>query len=322
MKDLFGNIPYKRQLWNQLWTNLHRTERDADRHEDMSVILGRIQSVLKFLSASMVGTAGLILGFDNKEQSNIALFLNIIAFCIQMIDSSSNLETRKIEHQKSSARYRDIHGEIDRVMTIKRSNVQLTESFDVLSTRITSTNREAPPIFGFVQRRHELELPEIPLMPMSPESSIQDSVEVSISMRWSDNYPCIDDEPVLQDYVKDANNLAHFKNDLMGNVLDVDENCCYFVGLTKADIISASGFGWISQVHSDDATYILEKWQQSVKNRSRFLEKYRFVHDKIYVVYVIAEAYPRYNQSGECIGMEGVLLNVPESIWKSVNLCE
>ena len=315
--DLYGNVSYKKQLWNHLWENKHKASVKADQHETSFVLLSRIQSVLRFASNTLVGTGAFLLGISDETAQVTVIVLNVLAITIQVIEAASNMEQNKLEHKQSCERYRDICGEIERAMAVKRSGAQFTEVLDTLSSSITTADRSSPYIMSFIERKHPLTIPDVPLIPVSPEVSININGNDTRKeyFQWSSDYPILSTDDITNKYYSDPNNIAHYVNDSNGYVINVDENCCYFTGLQRDDIISPSGFGWVSKIYREDSEFTLDQWKKSVSERILFLEKYRFVHPDNAIVYIIAEGYPRFSKNKDFLGMEGILLNVPEPVW-------
>ena len=321
--DLYGNVSYKKQLWSHLWDNKHKASVNAERHDSSYRILNRLQSFLKFASNSLVGVGVFVLGISDENAKTAVIVLNIAAIVIQVVEATSNLERNKLEHKQSSEKYKDICGEIDRIMSIKRTGAQFTEVLDTISTRITNVNRGAPHVMSFIEKKYELHIPDIPLVPISPEVSVNipsDRPDKHEYFLWNVNYPILSSDPICEKYYRDVNNIAHYMNDTSGYVSQVDENCCYFVGMSQEDVISPSGFGWVTKIYREDIDYIMDRWKLAVATKDRFLEKYRFVHPNNAMVYVVAEAYPKLSKMNDFLGMEGILLNVPEDTWNKIDL--
>jgi hypothetical protein len=223
-------------------------------------------------------------------------------------------------HKQMSENYKFAYGEIERVMNIKRTTSQFSENLDVISNMMNSYEMKAAPVFKRVQRKYPLHIPPNPELPISPGASRESSPNPLRSFNWSTDYPLLSEHTVLKEFYKDVNNVGHYLNDVEGHVERVDEMCCHLVGMSEEDIISPSGFGWVQKIHRDEAELVLEEWNKSVNRKQVFFQKYRFIHSHETVVYVVAEAYPRFSRKGVYQGYEGVILNIPEHVWEELKL--
>ena len=311
--DLFGNFTHKKQLWNYLWNTRHRSNTFARQHDDSYILFSRIQKGVKFMSGVLTSSGTLLLGVSENTQFTVGIILNMLSVFIQVMESVSGLETIKLEHKKSADNYKFIAGEVERVMATKRTTAQLSEIVESISTQINSIQQSTPNIMNFIGGRHPLTHEDgIPLVPVSPENSVSVMIDDYKNFEWSTDYPILSQK--FPEYYKSCN-IAHYLNDEQGSVIHVDENCCYFIGMSRNDIISPSGFGWATKIFRDDSQFVYKAWTTSVAERRVFHEKYRFIPDVDTITFCIAEAYPRYNIRGIFKGFEGILLNVPRDVW-------
>jgi len=318
--DLFGNLSYKKQLWHQLYDTREKSKRLSIEHEKTLLYIIYFQTFLNIISLTALGIATLFLTMDGDDtNTTLNIILNMLVIGIKTIEKATGIDQRRVEHQRSSDNFKFISGEVERLMVTKRTTMQLVEISDVLTNMMNKFDQQASSIPSFVQTRVNIEHIPISLIPISPENSVVLQVEEP-DFQWGTDYPLCIDHPIIGKYYTDPNNIAHYLNDENGYVSNVDELCCYMVGLSEKDIISPSGFGWVSRIHREDSDYIMDAWKQSVESRSIFYEKYRFVHERNNIVYVVSEGYPRFSKQNKFIGMEGILVNLPKDAWDKLEI--
>lgn len=308
---LFGNLSFKKRIWNQLWDHKHKVEVNARRHETMYVLYNRIQSVFKFISGTLVGTGALIVGIEN-ESSRSVLFMNVIAVMLQVGEKVFNIEQSKMGHKTSAEKYKDVCGDIDRMMTIKRGTEQLTEAFDIISTRITSIDRMSPYIMSWVVNKYRLEIPPTPELPFTPNTSMKD-ITLYVDYVWSDVYPVLG----THEAYSTPDNVAHFLTDSSGSIIHMDEKYYNFVGNSEHPLY---GFSWVAYIHRDDVESVIRQWQEAVLVHEPFIKKFRFKHQDGSIIHVVAEAYPKFSSSSVFLGFEGILLYMKDNQWRDIDM--
>lgn len=315
-RQLFGDTSYKKGMWSQLWDYKHKTLLLSHQHQDVYVELQYVQYILNFLIIGLPTISAILISSQSEAYTTI-LFLNIISALLKILEELSGLHERIQNHHQASENYKFVHGEIERVMTIKRTTTEFKENLDILTHIISSFDINAPPIFNHIIRRTPLIIPPNLQLPISPIYSRAHSPDPQF--QWTTNYPILSTHPILSEYYKDINNIGHYFMDEEGFVVFIDSTCCDLVGLKLNDIL-ASRYSWVSKIHKDDVDFIQDQWISTFALKTVYHHKYRLVPQYGAYVYVVTEAYPKYSRQGVFKGYEGIILNISEDLWNDLEI--
>lgn len=100
-----------------------------------------------------------------------------------------------------------------------------------------------------------------------------------------------------------------FLTDAKGKTVFVNPKWSEITGLELED---ALGFGWHRALHPKDKPQLLKNWSDASKNRKASYAEYRFVQPNGDVKWVIGQAVPDYNPSGEIVGYVGTITDITE----------
>ncbi|MDB5279892.1 MAG: domain S-box protein [Ferruginibacter sp.] len=98
-----------------------------------------------------------------------------------------------------------------------------------------------------------------------------------------------------------------FHTDESGNTTFVNPRWCQIAGLPAEQ---ALGNGWLQAVHEHDRTNVLANWQEATKNHQPSSMEYRFVHNDTSVRWVLGQATPEKDATGETIGYVGTATDI------------
>jgi PAS domain S-box-containing protein len=100
-----------------------------------------------------------------------------------------------------------------------------------------------------------------------------------------------------------------FQVDILGMTSYVNTSWCQIAGMTTVEAI---GEGWLSAVHPDDRERLKAQWNidRSTGNTSR--QEYRFLRPDGSIVWVIGQATPEKDASGQVTGYIGVIIDITE----------
>ena len=100
-----------------------------------------------------------------------------------------------------------------------------------------------------------------------------------------------------------------YQNDSDGNCVYVNEKCCLLCGVERKDLLEKN---WAKCLFPGDRRRIVAKWQNAVRKKVPFQAEYRFQHPKGAIVWVLGQAVPEYDESGNCVGFIGSITDITE----------
>ncbi len=112
-----------------------------------------------------------------------------------------------------------------------------------------------------------------------------------------------------QRYVTLANAVpvGIFRADMAGNYIYVNQHWCTISQIQDND---AYGLGWINSLHPDDASKVIEEWNQATLTNRKFQLEYRLQRNDRDVVWVFAQAVAEYNANRELTGYVGTITDI------------
>lgn len=100
-----------------------------------------------------------------------------------------------------------------------------------------------------------------------------------------------------------------YQNDAEGNCVYANEKCCELCG---AEVDQLLGKNWAVYLHPEDKRRITSKWQSCVRRQVPFHAEYRFRHKDRGTVWVLGQAVPEYDETGEFAGFIGSITDITE----------
>ena len=82
--------------------------------------------------------------------------------------------------------------------------------------------------------------------------------------------------------------------------------------ITGLELEEALGFGWHKALHPDERPHLLKNWSNASQVKIASYEEYRFVQPNGNEKWVIGQAVPDYNPSGEIVGYVGTITDITE----------
>ena len=84
---------------------------------------------------------------------------------------------------------------------------------------------------------------------------------------------------------------------------------CSLSGIRDAD---ALGNGWMTAVHPEDRLHLREGWNKATKEKHNSFSEYRFLRPDGSIVWVLGQAIPELDESGQIVGYVGTITNITE----------
>ena len=100
-----------------------------------------------------------------------------------------------------------------------------------------------------------------------------------------------------------------FLTDADGKTIFVNPKWSEITGL---ELEEALGFGWHKALHPDERPHLLKNWSDASQVKIASYEEYRFVQPNGNEKWVIGQAVPDYNPSGEIVGYVGTITDITE----------
>lgn len=110
-----------------------------------------------------------------------------------------------------------------------------------------------------------------------------------------------------------------FRTDANGQCWYANERCCEIVGITQPEML---GGGWLKTLHPDDYDRILNEWNQTTKGVIAFRSEYRFLRPDGTVKWVLGQASPEIEETGEIRGYVGTVTDITDRIQTEEELQE
>jgi hypothetical protein len=307
----FGDYIHKKSIWEEFW-EYRETASNLSRAHDMST------TWLKVVKVSL-DIAGL-------QRDDIVLPMSIASVLLKVIESALSLNPKILAHERAAQNYAFLEQNVRRIMSLKRSTVQLSENMEIISNLFATIEQHAPPVPSWLCCFENTDIGMTPNIPVSPPDSTSPSrrdrqISPAQYTVWKSDYKIMTSSS-LSDFSLDRNSVGHFKCDVSGVITVVDDVCCSLIGLPEEDILSPTGFGWTAKLHIDDYRRISSQWLECVRTSTSFIEKYRFVPNNDFtVVYVIGETHPVY-RNNILQGYEGILVHVPLQLWEEFDVSQ
>ncbi len=110
-----------------------------------------------------------------------------------------------------------------------------------------------------------------------------------------------------------------FRTDATGKCLYVNERWCNTAGM---DAETASGYGWIAAIHSDDRERVMNKWNRAVQYQRQFMSEYRFQTKEQIITWILGHAQAERDQNGSVLGYVGTITDITDRKMKEAALAE
>lgn len=110
-----------------------------------------------------------------------------------------------------------------------------------------------------------------------------------------------------------------FRIDATGKCLYVNERWCIIAGM---DAETASGYGWISAIHSEDRERVMNEWNRTVQYQRQFMSEYRFQTKEQIITWILSHAQVERGQNGEVMGYVGTITDITDQKMKEAALAE
>ena len=101
-----------------------------------------------------------------------------------------------------------------------------------------------------------------------------------------------------------------FHTDSKGNYTYVNDRWCELAGMSEAE---ALGVDWTKAIAPEDRERVLSEWHHTIENHIPFRSEYRFKRSDGKTNWLLAQADPETNDSGQVVGYVGVITNITES---------
>ncbi|MEO5681729.1 MAG: PAS domain S-box protein [Chitinophagaceae bacterium] len=98
-----------------------------------------------------------------------------------------------------------------------------------------------------------------------------------------------------------------FHTDASGYTTYVNPRWCQITGMKRE---AALGNGWLNAVHPEDRAALTMGWQNATKNQDVSLSEYRFISPDGSIAWVLGQAVPERNTSGQIIGYVGTTTDI------------
>lgn len=100
-----------------------------------------------------------------------------------------------------------------------------------------------------------------------------------------------------------------YQNDADGNCIYVNEKCCRLCGVERENLLAKN---WVKCLFPGDRRRITARWQNSIRKKVPFQAEYRFQHPNGTVIWVLGQAVPEYDESGNFVGFIGSITDITE----------
>lgn len=100
-----------------------------------------------------------------------------------------------------------------------------------------------------------------------------------------------------------------YQNDAEGNCVYVNDKCCELCGVDPSKLL---GKNWVKYLYAEDRRRVVAKWSNAVKRNSPFHAEYRFNRPDGATVWVLGQAVPEFDESGNFMGFIGSITDITE----------
>ncbi len=109
--------------------------------------------------------------------------------------------------------------------------------------------------------------------------------------------------------LSDSSPMGIFQTDADGRVLYLNDNWCSLSGMVREE---ALGFGWVSAIHPEDKSRVLEEWGKCLKEKTGYSGGFRFVRPNGEICHMHTRTSPIFSATGDVIGHVGANEDITE----------
>ncbi|MCT7993736.1 PAS domain S-box protein [Laspinema olomoucense] len=107
----------------------------------------------------------------------------------------------------------------------------------------------------------------------------------------------------------EASPVGIFHTDAQGNCLYVNQRWSEITGVSPSESI---GPGWMTALHPEDRTRVIQDWHTASENQVPFKSEYRFLHPDGEISWVIGQAIAEINSDGTVKGYIGTISDISD----------